>query len=503
MIIWRKSAFTISMSENGEILFYQFARIPSMLLNREICYQAIVSHDRRFDGSFFVGVSSTKVYCRTVCTAKTPSIRNCRFFHSAAAAENAGFRPCLRCRPELAPGNAKIDAMNRAAAVVAEMIEDGALNDMSVGTLAERLGMSERHLRRVVEASFGVSPLELAQTQRLLLAKRLLADSTLSVTEIAYASGFSSLRRFNALLKERYGLSPRQMRSTGADKKSDGKIKCQLNYRPPYDFDSLLMFLKNRAATGVELVDGKRYYRTVRIGKEKGWLSVYNDPQKNALQLELSLSLSTVLMPVLNRLRRLFDLNACPDLIAAQLGSLAERHPGLRVPGAFDGFETALRAVLGQQVSVKAASTLMARFSQAFGESIETPVAGLYAVFPSPEIVAGLAPEKLTAIGITSARVQTILNLAKVVESGSISLEQAIDPEERIAQLKELPGIGDWTAHYIAMRCLSWPDAFPYSDLGIKKALSENNEKSIIALAESWRPWRSYAAMHLWKNLEV
>lgn len=474
-----------------------------MLLNPDICYQALVTHDRRFDGAFFVAVTSTKVYCRTVCTAKTPSLRNCTFYRSAAAAETAGFRPCLRCRPELAPGNARVDAIDRSAAVIAAMIEDGALNDMSVADLADELGMSERHLRRVVETSFGVSPLELAQTQRLLLAKRLLADSDLSITEIAFASGFSSLRRFNALLKERYGLNPTQMRSNKRGTQKYETIRCQLNYRSPFDWNSLLDYIRMRTAGGVEVVDGDRYCRTARIGKEKGWFTVSNDEEKNALQVNVSAGLARGLMPLLNRVRRLFDLNADPKLISDHLGALAVRYPGLRLPGAFDGFEIAVRGILGQQVSVKAASTLMTRFCHGFGDPIETPVPDVVRVFSTADKVAALDLERLIAIGITSARANTIISFAKAVDRGQVSLEQAIDPERRIEQLKELPGIGDWTAHYIAMRVLNWPDAFPYSDLGIRKSLRLEDNKKILEHAEQWRPWRSYAAMHLWKSLEV
>lgn len=473
------------------------------MLNPQSCYRALLTHDRRFDGAFYVAVSSTGVYCRTVCTAKTPSVRNCRFFKSAAEAENAGYRPCLRCRPELAPGNACIDAAGRTAAIIAGMIEDGALNQMSVARLAEELGMSQRHLRRVVVASFGVSPLELAQTQRLLMAKRLLADSDLSVTEVAYASGFSSLRRFNAVLKERYELSPSEMRSRKATQNHGEAICCQLSYRTPFDWDSLLNFLRMRSAGGVEYVVDGHYCRTARIAGESGWLSVRNEPSRCLLKVEVSTGLVRVLMPLLNRLKRLFDLNADPQQISEHLDKLAIRNPGLRLPGAFDGFEIAVRAVLGQQVSVKAATTLMTRFCDLFGTPVQTPFEELTRLFPSAETVAQIAPAKFVDTGISSARVATICALAQAVASGDLSLEQAVDPEQRIEQLKQLPGIGDWTAHYIAMRVLNYPDAFPHSDLGIQKALGVHSERKILSQAECWRPWRAYAAMHLWKSLEV
>jgi AraC family transcriptional regulator, regulatory protein of adaptative response / DNA-3-methyladenine glycosylase II len=474
-----------------------------MLLNTNSCYQALVSHDRRFDGAFFVGVSSTGVYCRTVCTARTPSAKNCRFFASAAAAENAGYRPCLRCRPELAPGSARVDALNRAAGVVAKLIEAGALNEMSVSELAGVLGLSERHLRRIVESAFGVSPVALAQTQRLLLAKRLLCDSNLSITEVAFASGFASLRRFNALLKERYGLSPSQLRAGNQQVHLQDTIRCQLNYRPPFDWKSLLNYFGPRSINGVETVAGDCYSRAVRIGKEKGWLTVQNDTDRNALFVDVSTSLAPVLMPLLSQLKRMFDLDCEPQLILERLGSLAESHPGLRLPGAFDGFETSLRAVLGQQVSVKAASTLMNRLCRQYGEPVNTGQPGLELLSPTAEKLADLEADKLIELGVTGARARTIITLARAVAAGTISLALPIDPETRIAEFMELPGIGVWTAHYLAMRVLHWPDAFPASDLGIRKALGVNNERKILSMAEGWRPWRSYAAIHLWKSLEV
>jgi AraC family transcriptional regulator of adaptative response / DNA-3-methyladenine glycosylase II len=474
-----------------------------MQLDRETCYKAMLTHDSRFDGVFFICVRTTGIYCRPVCTVKPPLLKNINFVQTAAAAEAQGYRPCLRCRPELAPGKAIVDAINRSAEIVANMIEDGVLNQMTVAQLAADLGMSERHLRRVVETSFGVSPLELAQTQRLLMAKRLLADTNLPITEVAFASGFSSLRRFNALLKERYGFTPSKLRSSKRALQIEENITCQLSYRPPFDWSSLLEFLRVRSAAGIELVDGDRYCRTVSIGKERGWIVVTNDPKKNALSVQVSFGLSRVLMPLLNRLRKLFDLNANPQLISSHLGELAALNPGLRVPGAFDGFETAVRGILGQQVSVKAATTLMTRFVNAFGDPIETNIDGLSWLFPSAEKVAKLSIDEIAANGIISSRAKTILALASAVQSGAVSLQQAIDPETRIAQLKALPGFGDWTSHYIAMRVLSWPDAFPHADLGIRKALNMDNDRMVLKHAESWRPWRSYAAMHLWKSLEA
>lgn len=474
-----------------------------MVMDHESFYQAILTHDARFDGAFFVGVSSTGIYCRTVCTAKTPRKENCRFFSTAAAAEQAGYRPCLRCRPELAPGNARIDSASRLAAAAVNRIEDGALMEMSLEDLAGELGITDRHLRRVIQTEFGVSPIELVQTQRLLLAKRLLTDTVLPITEIAFASGFASLRRFNALFKERYRLNPTELRKTRPDASATDTLICGLAFRPPFDWQSLLAYLKARALRGIESVENNRYLRTVGMGKHRGWMGVEMLPAKSVLRVEISTSLAAILLQVLARVKRQFDLYADPQLIAQQLGSLAADNPGLRMPGAFNGFEIAVRAILGQQVSVKSATTLAGRFIAAFGQPIETPFSTLTNLTPTAETVAGAKIEELTSLGIIGARARSIQALAKAVADKKLTLEPGVNVEEVISQLKELPGIGEWTAQYIAMRALNWPDAFPHTDLGIYKALCTNKPKQVLQIAEAWRPWRAYAVMHLWKSLET
>jgi len=471
-------------------------------MNHESCYQAILTHDTRFDGAFFVGVLTTKIYCRTVCTAKTPRSENCRFFSTAAAAEQAGFRPCLRCRPELAPGNARIDAGGRLAADAIRRIEDGALMEMRLEELAAVMGITDRHLRRVIQTEFGVSPIELVQTQRLLLAKRLLTDTNLPITEIAFASGFASLRRFNALFKERYRLNPTELRKSRSDAIASETLVCDLAYRPPFDWQFMLNYLKARALRGVEAVEGDGYLRTVASGKHRGWLSVRAITDKAILRVELSASLAATLLPTLARIKRQFDLSADPQQIARQLGTLASANPGLRVPGAFNGFEIAVRAILGQQVSVKSATTLAGRFVAAFGQPLKTPFASLTHLTPTAEQVASANVEELTSLGIIGSRAKSILALAKAVAEGKLDLVPGSNVEETISRLKELPGIGEWTAQYIAMRALSWPDAFPHTDLGIYKALGETRPKHVLQIAEAWRPWRAYAVMHLWKSLE-
>ncbi len=490
------------MSENGEYGRNSSAITRRMNYDTEHCYQALLTHDPRFDGVFYVGVSTTGIYCRTVCTAKTPRRDRCTFYPSAAAAEHAGFRPCLRCRPELAPGNARIDAVSRLAAAVADRIEDGDTTDLSFSEIAAELGVSDRHLRRVVEREFGVTPIELAQTQRLLLAKRLLTDTDMSVIDVAFASGFSSLRRFNALFKERYRLNPTDLRKSRTTEVQRESFFCELAYRPPFDWNSLLDFLGRRTVGGVEAVDGNRYLRTVSIGKYTGWIAVAPMDEKPALKVEISTSLAPALRQVLARVKRLFDLTAAPSVIAERLGDLASAHPGLRVPGAFDGFEVAVRAILGQQVSVKAATTLAGRFSQAFGAPIETKFEALNRLTPTPQTVASLKVENLTTLGILETRARSIQALAGAVAAGELTLEPRADVEATIEKLLSLPGIGDWTAQYIGMRALAWPDAFPHGDLGIVTALNQTNKKRVLELAEAWRPWRAYAAMHLWKSLE-
>ncbi|HEY9713293.1 MAG TPA: AlkA N-terminal domain-containing protein [Chroococcales cyanobacterium] len=479
-------------------------------------YQALQAHDPRFDGIFFVAVKSTKIYCRPICPAKVPMQRNCTFYPTAAAAEQAGYRPCLRCRPELAPGNSRVDAMNRLSGLIAQQIEDGFLDNGSVADLAQEIGISERHLRRVVESEFGVSPLDLAQTARLLTAKRLLTDTNLPVTEVAYISGFASLRRFNSVFKERYNLSPSQLRKNSRSTEEIDVVRYALGFRPPFDWPSLLQFLSARSVSGVEIVDHERYIRTVKTVKGAGWIEVFLTPevsaqnrrkpksQEHSVTVCVSLALSRSITQILRKVRQLFDLDANPLVIEQHLGALAKPRPGLRVPGAFDNFELAVRAILGQQVSVKGATTLMARYVAAYGESIETPFEGLNRLTPAAETIAAQCPADVAAtIGIPLKRATTIVELATAIANKSLKLDHLTDVDQVIQRLEEIPGIGSWTAQYIAMRALRWPDAFPHGDLGIRKAMQETNSTRLIAASESWRPWRAYAAMHLWKSLPV
>ncbi len=473
-----------------------------MNLNTDAYYQAVLTHDPRFDGVFFVGVKTTGIYCRTVCPAKTPNIRSCLFFENAALAERAGFRPCLRCRPELAPGNGIMDSVPRLAAVAANRIEDGALSEGTLEDLARDMGISSRHLRRVIEKEYGVTPVELAQTQRLLHSKRLLADSQLSITEIAFASGFTSVRRFNALFLERYGLNPGQIRkskkqcSTGAS----NHLVCQISYRPPFDWISILEFLEKRCCPGVEAVIDGSYMRTASVGRHHGWLAVKQLPGNDSLLLEISESLAPVLPRIVARVKRLFDTYADPAIINDCLGELSIDSPGLRLIGAFDGFELATRAVLGQQVTVKAATLMAGRVASKFGTAIETPFPELNILTPEPSSMATLSVEDITTLGITRARAATLLALAEVVANG-LSLKPGADVERTTNDLTAIKGIGQWTAQYIAMRALGWPDAFPHGDLGLQKALAVSSDREVLQAGEKWRPWRAYAVMHLWARL--
>ncbi len=486
-----------------------------MLLDSDACFRAVRARDRRFDGTFFTAVETTGIYCRPICPVRAPKRENMRFFASAAAAEGAGFRPCLRCRPERAPGLAAVDAAGRLIGAAIAGIEEHAIANARVGDLAASLGISDRHLRRVTEAELGVSPIELAQTQRLLLAKRLLGETSLNLTDIAFASGFGSLRRFNALFKSRYGLNPRGLRrsSRAAHRHSEAAdgLRCQLDFRPPLAWEALLDYLRLRAIPGVEWVDRTHYRRTVAIGASQkgdvhGWVAVSPAKGGAALEVEMSLSLAPVIGAVIARLKNLFDLGAAPDSVSAllsqdrMLARVVRRLPGLRVPGAFDGYELAVRAVLGQQVSVRAATTLAGRWAEKFGAAVATPFPELNRLTPQAPRMSGVAAEDIAALGIIGSRARALIALSQAVIEHPALLSNAANIEEQIAALEGLPGIGPWTAQYIAMRALHWPDAFPGGDLMLQKA-AQVDKKALQARAEGWRPWRAYAAHYLWQSL--
>lgn len=407
-----------------------------------------------------------------------------------------------------------MDTVSRLSRAAMAGIEAHALSSERVSDLAATLGVSDRHLRRVTEAELGVSPIELAQTCRLLLAKRLLRETRLGQTEIAFASGFGSVRRFNALFKQRYGLSPRDLRnrtlSTAVTNAAGAKdvigLTCQLEFRPPLAWQSLLGYLRLRAVPGVETADETYYRRTVLIDQHEGWIAVSLGKSANALEVELSQSLAPVIGPVIARVKQLFDLGALPDAVGAQLSKdpklagLVRRFPGLRVPGAFDGFEIAVRAILGQQVSVKGASTLAGRWAHEFGAQIVTPFPELNRLTPTAQRMADAEPAAIAALGIVGTRSRSIVALAQAVMERRVTLVFAADVDAQLAALMNIPGIGPWTAQYIAMRALAWPDAFPSGDLVLQKAAG-GGDRELLKRAESWRPWRSYAAHYLWQSM--
>ncbi|MFV0437725.1 MAG: AlkA N-terminal domain-containing protein [Desulfopila sp.] len=480
-------------------------------------YSAFKAKDARFDGRMFVGVSSTGIYCRPICSAPLAKEENCTFYASAAAAELAGFRPCFICRPELAPGSAPIDATSALAHKTARLLEEHCGSEGNISDYARRLGCSDRHLRRAFKTEFSVTPIQYLQTCRMLLAKKLLTDTDLAVTDVAIAAGVSSLRRFNELFKQRYGLSPTAFRKrTCTTKEHNGNLTLLLCYRPPYQWRQILDFLARRAIPGVEAVTENSYLRTVsypRPGQKNlsGWIAVAHRPEKNALTVTVNPELLPVLTHLLVRVRHLFDLYCCPDAVSETLSVLNDIRPGLflpgtRLPGCFEPFEMVVRAILGQQITVKAAGTLAGRLAQTYGTVVETGRNMLTHAFPAAGDIAALSGEiadHLGPLGITRTRAKTISLLARRLVDGEIDCTACAQPEAEIDRLMSIPGIGAWTAQYIAMRALSWPDAFPATDLGIRKALAPLSVADIFRKAESWRPWRGYATISLWNSFNA
>ena len=504
------------------------------MLDAESCAQALASRDPRFDGVFFVGISSTMIYCRPVCPARVAYPERRRFFASAAAAEHDGFRPCLRCRPELAPGRALVDAVPRVARAAAMRIAAGALNGRGVGLLARELGVGERQLRRAMERELGVSPVELAQTHRLLLAKCLLTDTALPVTRVAFASGFQSLRRFNTVFQERYRMSPSGLRRRRRAAARAGVpagpvadlVRLTLAYRPPLAWDALLERLAADAVPGVEVVEPGRYARTVHLDGCRGVVTVERTVwsaasrrQRGAsadrgagagpggeLAVHLSASLLPVLMPLLARLRQLFDLDAEPSVIDGHLADgglapLVARRPGLRMPGAFDGFEAALRELLraaDRDAGALAATGCAAgRIADALGEAIETELPGLVRLVPTAGRVAGAGAPFLARLGVPPRSAEAIAAIARAVTDGALHLAPGADVPSTLRALAEISGVGERTATAIVMRALRWPDAFPSSDVLLQRAAGVTGASALRRMAERWRPWRAYAAAHL------
>jgi AraC family transcriptional regulator, regulatory protein of adaptative response / DNA-3-methyladenine glycosylase II len=504
-------------------------------LDSDTCYRAVMARDPRFDGRFFTGVTSTGIYCRPVCPARTPARANMKFFAHAGAAEAAGFRACRRCRPETSPGSPEWNVRADLAARAVRLIADGYVDAHGISGLAARLAVTQRHLHRLLVAELGTGPLALARTARLQTARRLLAETAMPITDVAFASGFSSVRQFNASVLESSGRTPSELRARARRTGPGGAgardmagtpgtwLTLRLACREPFDAAAWLGFLAARAIPGVEQVSAERYTRTIRTATGPGIIELIPRPGQGHVLLRARLTRLGAVAPVVGRARRLLDADADPAAIGAALAAddliapLVRARPGLRVPGAYDGFELAVRAVLGQQVSVAAASTFAGRLASRYGVPLppdatmdvsvgavtETPAGtiparavgppGLSVVFPGPEL---LADADLAGLGLTTARQRTLRALAAATASGRLVLDPGADPAEVAARLAELPGIGPWTIGYILMRSAADPDAFPEADLGLRRGLARLG--AAPGHAARWRPWRAYAAIHLW-----
>ncbi len=473
----------------------------------DVCYRALEARDARFDGKFFTAVKTTGVYCRPICPAKTPHRRNCSFYRSAAAAAEAGYRPCLRCRPESSPGTPAWAGTSATVTRALRLIGEGALVDSSADALAARLGVGARHLRRLFVEHLGAPPAAVEQTRRIHFAKKLLDETEIPITQIAFSAGFNSVRRFNAAMRGAYDRSPRELRNGGARKPREARIRLRLGYRPPFDWKQVLGFLAVRAIPGVESVRDDVYARSLAVGSFRGVVRL-RPGAGDWLELETPSEAAAELPQIVARARAVFDLGADPHKIAAQLvvdpslRKLVRRRPGLRVPGAWDPFEMSVRAVVGQQVTVRGATTVAGRLTSTYGERLDGSSEDIDRLFPSPRDLLAMEPE---GHGMPHRRAQAVRTLARTVVDRPAFFDEPA--EQFIESLCELPGFGPWTAHYTAMRALGHPDAFPGSDLGLRKAISAIDGGEVPTLAqlerraEAWRPWRSYAAMLLWSSL--
>jgi AraC family transcriptional regulator of adaptative response / DNA-3-methyladenine glycosylase II len=480
---------------------------------RGTCYRALQSRDSRFDGLLFVGVTSTGIYCRPVCPARTPKLENCRFFGSAAAAQEAGFRPCLRCRPETAPDLASWRGTSNTVSRALALITDGALDgdDASVEALAERLGIGERHLRRLFVQHLGASPIAVAQTRRVLFAKQLIHETKMSMTEIALAAGFGSIRRFNEIFRALFHRPPSALRrKLSANSVSpEAGVTLRLRYRPPYDWDSMLGYLRARAIRGIEVVESGSYLRTIGIDGFTGSVQVTHLPERQSLCVTIRFPRVQSLPAIISRVRRLFDLGADIETIEAHLSldpllaPFVAQHPGLRAPGGWDGFELAVRAILGQQVSVAAARRLAGQLVASHGERVSSDFVSeprLTHVFPeAPRLALATCIE----VGMPEARRCALKELAGAAVADPNLFRSLGTIEEAIARLRKIRGVGEWTAQYIALRALRETDAFPAADIGLLRGAevvdgARSTVPNLLVRSESWRPWRAYAAQHLW-----
>jgi AraC family transcriptional regulator of adaptative response / DNA-3-methyladenine glycosylase II len=482
-----------------------------MDMDHDACYRAFAARDARFDGRVFVGVKTTGIYCRPICPARTPKRENVTFYPSAAAAQEAGFRPCLRCRPDAAPDLGAWRGTSNTVSRALAMIEAGALDGGDVDGLASRLGVGERQLRRLFRQHLGASPVGVAQTRRVLLAKQLLHETRLPMAEVALASGFGSVRRFNETFQQLFDRPPAALRRAEGPQVSAseaGAVTVRLAYRPPYDWDAMIAFMGARAIPGVEAVAPRQYARTLAVDGAVGTVRV-SPGTGDFLVATLSFPRLQALPAVIARIRRVFDLAADPATISAHLSQdealapLVAARPGLRAPGAWDGFELAVRAILGQQITVGAARGLAAKLAAAFGERLDDPAAaefGLTHRFPGPERLAG---QDIASLGMPKARAAALEGLSQAARADPQLFGARRTLDEAVERLRALPGVGEWTAQYIALRALREPDAFPHADIGLMRAMAPDGGKrplaaELLARAEAWRPWRAYAAQHLW-----
>lgn len=474
-----------------------------------VCEQARLSRDPRFDGLFFTAVITTGIYCRPICPAPPPKAHNVRYFAHAAAAESAGFRPCLRCRPELSPAHGTWRRGDTALARALALIDDGFLTEQPLSALAERVHIGERQLRRLFADRLGAPPLRVHATRRLLFAKQLLTETALPVTDVALAAGFGSVRRFNAAFSETYRLAPTALRKSEAAPLSAESLTLRLAYRPPYDWAAMLQFLRGHLLPGVEIADARGYARTIGRAGRPGWLRVSPWPDGSpALKLELHNVAPADLLDTVSRARRMLDLDADPKAIAAalevvpRLRPLLAKWPGLRIPSGWDGFETAVRAIVGQQISVVAAGTMVGRIARHYGSvAPQTLAPGLSVLFPAPEQLADADP---AALGLIRARAEAVRHMARALLEGRVDFRRDRPLDEFAARWIALPGVGPWTVQYLALRALGHPDAFPAHDLVLQRAASADGSRltarELAAWAESCRPWRGYAAIHLWRD---
>ena len=470
-----------------------------MMLDWEACSRARLSRDARFDGKFFIAVRSTKIYCRPICPVPTVKEKNVRYYPTAAAAAEDGFRPCLRCRPECSPGTPAWSGSSTTVSRALRLIAESGLEDGGMEGLAERLGVSSRHLRRLFIQHLGAPPSAIANTRRLHFAKRLIDETNLSMTNIAFASGFGCVRRFNAVIGKTYKRTPTQIRRLHKTVQQADDYLFHLRYRPPFNWPGMLAYLADRAIPGIEDVDPTTYRRSISLNGNHGFFEAKLDEENDAVAVRVQIADTRFLYPIIERIRSMFDLNADWATIAQILGSdrdIASRiaaEPGLRVPGCWNAFELSVRAILGEQYSARGAAILAGRIVASFGKPI-SDAGGLTHLFPTPEVLADARPE---IRGLTAKKVDSIRSLARAVCDGKVRFERIVESDAFLNQLREITGIDRWTAQYVAMRAFGEPDAFPAGNPRLVKELNLKTSKELEKRSEAWRPWRSYASVYL------